>query len=88
MNSDIDDSVDKIDTILLNSAKQTFGVAKKKPKRKQKCTPQPWFDAGCKRKRNEYHIASYSLQTTPHDQMASYSLPTTQHDQTLQCDEK
>ena len=49
--------MDKTNTTFLNSAKQTFGVAKK-TKRRRKCTQQrPWFDAGCKRKRNEYHIA-------------------------------
>ena len=42
--------------MILNSAKQTFGVAKK-TKRRRKCSQRPWFDAGCKRKRNEYHIA-------------------------------
>ena len=47
----IDHIVDKIYTIFLNSAKQTFRVAKK-TKRRRKCTQRPWFGAECKRKRN------------------------------------
>ena len=50
------DIVDKINTVFLTSAKQTFGVAKI-TKRRRKCTQRTWFDAECKRKRNEYHIA-------------------------------
>ena len=46
---DIGDIVDKINTIFLNSAKQTSGVAKK-TKRTRKCTRRPWFDAECKLK--------------------------------------
>ena len=60
---DVDDIVDNINTIFLNSVKETFGFTNK-TKRRRKHTQRPWFDAKCTRKRNEYHIARKSYNIT------------------------